>query len=193
MYCVLLKKILSRLRVGLMRGSYAGSYAHVLCGVLCAIFWHVLCKVLCAVLCWTKMATGVHFLRSFRPPSIYIYIYIYINEYIRVYVHIYIYIERDRYLQIRKGHNQTRSAHRSLMHSQKSYACLMQSLMRSYAELPPACGPNGVQNHARKKPEFRQCLMLSVMRDLRRIRPFKNRASEFTSYAPLTPHKTFVE
>ena len=130
-------------------------------------------------------------LRSFRPPSIYIYIYMYIYKY--MYVYTYIYRERDRYLQICKGHNQTRSAHRSLMHSQKSYACLMQSLMRSYAELPPACGPNGVQNHARKKPEFRQCLMLSVMRDLRRIRPFKNRASEFTSYAPLTPHKTFVE
>ena len=110
-----------------------------------------------------------------------------------MYVYTYIYIERDMYLQICKDHNQTRSAHRSLMHSQKSYACLMQSLMRSYAELPPACGPNGVQNHAREKPEFRQCLMLSVMRDLRRIRPFKNRALEFTSYAPLTPHKTFVE
>ena len=38
-----------------------------------------------------------------------------------------------------------------------------------------------------------ECLMRSVMRDLRRIRPFKNRALEFTSYAPLTPHKTFVE
>ena len=37
------------------------------------------------------------------------------------------------------------------------------------------------------------CLMRSVMRDLRRIRPLKNRALESTSYAPLTPHKTFVE
>ena len=103
--------------------------------------------------------------------------------------YIYIYI----YIYICKGHNQTRSAHRGLMHSQKSLACLMLSLMRSYAELPPACGPNGVQNHAGKKPEFRQCLVLSVMRDLRLMRPFKNRASELTSYVPLTPHRTFVE
>ena len=40
------------------------------------------------------------------------------------------------------------------------------------------------QNHVRNQPEFRQRLMLSVMRDLRRIRLFKIRASEFTSYAP---------
>ena len=107
------------------------------------------------------------------PARIYTYLYIYE----------YVYRERRAYTNIMQ----------SLMRSQKSYACLMQSLMRSYAELPPACGPNGFQNHARNQPEFRQRLMLSVMRGLRRIRLFKIRASEFMSYAPLTPHKTFVE
>ena len=112
-------------------------------------------------------------------PLEYVHIYISMN----IYIYIYIHRERRVYTDIMQSH----------MRSQKSCACLMQCLMRSNVEFPLACAPNVVQNHARKQPEFRQCLILSVMRDLRRIRPFKNRASEFTSYAPLNPRKMFVE
>ena len=92
-----------------------------------------------------------------------------------IYISMDMYIERDGHIQILC---RVLCGHRSLMHVLCRALC---GLMRSFHRLK---GPNDCQNHARNQPEFRQRLMQSVMRGLRRIRLFKIRASEFRSHAP---------
>jgi len=144
-----------RLRSVLCGGSYAESYAHVLCGVLCGIsgtsYATSYAQSYAEPCASTSPETVIEIIWCFSAQlrhSRSIVRGIYVIACLGRVLWRPCTSRRLRRILFRRALPKMRSGVSEQIlpnpfGSQKSYACLMRSLMRSYAELPPACEADG--------------------------------------------------